>query len=76
MNGAILEKFPPIWEKKERMDFQKEETDLGPIYGVQWRSFGNKDTAVDQLKKVVDTLKKNPSDRRMLVSAWNPLGHG
>ena len=65
-------KIPPHLGKKERMDFQKEETDLGPIYGVQWRSFGNRDTAVDQLKKVVDTLKKNPSDRRMLVSAWNP----
>src|SRR3989344_9690193 len=59
-----------------------EERDLGPIYGFQWRHFNAKyesyDTdysgkGVDQLKKVVETLKTNPRDRRMIVSAWNPL---
>ncbi len=57
------------------------ERDLGPVYGFQWRHFGavykNYDSdysgqGVDQLKYVVDTLKNNPNDRRMLVSAWNP----
>ncbi len=59
-----------------------EERDLGPIYGFQWRHFNAKyesyDTnyegqGVDQLKKLVETLKTNPRDRRMIVNAWNPL---
>lgn len=58
-----------------------EERDLGPIYGFQWRHFNAKyesyDTdytgkGVDQLKRVVETLKTNPRDRRMIVNAWNP----
>jgi thymidylate synthase len=51
------------------------EDDLGLIYGTQWRNFKepNYHQGVDQLKNVVDTLKKNPMDRRMIVSAWNPL---
>jgi len=59
--------------------------DLGPVYGHQWRNFngghthafktGNTDTAntwVDQIAKVIDTIKNNPTDRRIIVSAWNP----
>lgn len=58
-----------------------EERDLGPIYGFEWRHFNakyeNYDTdytgkGIDQLKKVIETLKTNPRDRRMIVSAWNP----
>ena len=55
------------------------EDDLGLIYGTQWRDFHDPDAGqgmsigVDQLKKLVDTLKSNPGDRRMIVSAWNPL---
>src|SRR3989344_1187978 len=65
-------------ESRKRM---AEERDLGPIYGWQWRHFGAEylghdadysEKGTDQLKKVVDTLKKNPLDRRMIVSAWNP----
>lgn len=52
---------------KQRM---REERDLGKIYGYQWRNFNS--SGVDQLKRVVDTLKSNPTDRRMIVSAWNP----
>jgi thymidylate synthase len=60
----------------------KAERDLGPVYGWQWRNFGAKYVAwdkppegqgIDQLQNVVDTLKNNPSDRRMIVSAWNPV---
>jgi len=57
------------------------ERELGPIYGWQWRNFGAKYSAynkavqgqgTDQLKKLTETLKTNPDDRRMIVSAWNP----
>ena len=57
------------------------ERDLGPIYGFQWRHFNapykNYDSdytgqGIDQLKKIIETLKTNPTDRRMIVSAWNP----
>ncbi len=44
--------------------------DLGPVYGHQWRNWNSEE--IDQLKEVIETLKKNPNSRRMLVSAWNP----
>ena len=46
-------------------------TDLGPIYGYQWRKFNG--TGIDQLKDVLSLLRTSPNSRRMLVSAWNPL---
>ena len=58
------------------------ERELGPIYGWQWRNMGAKyesyDKApsgkgIDQLKNLVGKLKTNPTDRRMIVSAWNPM---
>jgi len=57
------------------------ERELGPIYGWQWRNFGARYTAfnslpegqgIDQLQKLVHTLKNDPDNRRMIVSAWNP----
>lgn len=42
--------------------------ELGPVYGKQWRDF----MGVDQLKLVIDRIKKMPNDRRQIVSAWNP----
>ena len=60
----------------------REERDLGPIYGFQWRHFGanyqgyDKDytgEGVDQLENVVKILKKDPTSRRMVVSALNPV---
>lgn len=60
----------------------REEWDLGPVYGFQWRHFGAKyrtmhddytNQGVDQLKKVIETIKTNPDDRRMLMVAWNPV---
>jgi thymidylate synthase len=62
-----------------------EERELGPIYGFQWRHFGGgyqawnkapEPAGVDQLKNLVTTLKTNPDDRRMIVSAWNPMDLG
>lgn len=49
--------------------------DLGPIYGKQWRSFGsalNTHHGIDQIKNIIDTLRVNPNDRRMLCIAFNP----
>lgn len=66
-------------ETKAKMSAER---DLGPIYGFQWRHFNadydsfNTDYAgqgIDQLKQIVDKLKSNPGDRRMIVSAWNPI---
>ncbi|MGN2635836.1 thymidylate synthase [Nocardia takedensis] len=47
--------------------------DLGPIYGVQWRSWPTRggDGHIDQIQNILDTLRKDPDSRRMLVSAWN-----
>ena len=72
----------PYGHDPETKKNMREERDLGPIYGFQWRHFGatykgydHSHTAegVDQLQKVVQSLKTNPQDRRMIVSAWNPL---
>jgi thymidylate synthase len=47
--------------------------DLGPVYGRQWRSWAAPDgRTIDQISDVVETLKKNPDSRRIIVSAWNP----
>jgi len=47
--------------------------DLGPVYGKQWRSWAAPDgRVIDQISEVVNTLKKNPDSRRIIVSAWNP----
>lgn len=55
----------------EQQKLMEAEDDLGKIYGYQWNNFN--DSGVNQLKNAVETLKTNPTDRRMLVSAWNPL---
>lgn len=51
-------------------EWADENGDLGPVYGKQWRNWNNED--IDQIKEIIETLKKNPNSRRMLVSAWNP----
>jgi thymidylate synthase len=74
-------KKAPYGHDEESKKKMLEERDLGPIYGFQWRHFNapytNYDTdytgqGVDQLKNIVETLKTNPRDRRMIVNAWNP----
>ncbi|MGA0530725.1 thymidylate synthase [Hansschlegelia sp. KR7-227] len=47
--------------------------DLGPVYGKQWRSWAAPDgRVIDQFAEVLAELKRNPSSRRLIVSAWNP----
>jgi len=47
--------------------------DLGPIYGRQWRSWPAPDGGhIDQIKQALDTIKRSPDSRRIIVSAWNP----
>jgi len=49
-----------------------ENGDLGPVYGSRWRSWESENGVIDQLQNVIDTLRTNPNDRRLIVSAWDP----
>src|SRR5512139_764109 len=47
--------------------------DLGPVYGHQWRSWPARDgRTIDQIANVVETIRRNPDSRRLIVTAWNP----
>lgn len=67
---------------KQGVDLGYENTDLvkelGPVYGSQWRNwnpfphdYGRAETGIDQIAQIVDKLKNNPNDRRIILSAWN-----
>jgi thymidylate synthase len=57
-----------IWD-----EWADENGDLGPVYGHQWRSWPAPDgRTIDQISMVIDTIRRNPDSRRMLVTAWNP----
>ncbi|XAR72795.1 Dihydrofolate reductase [Bertholletia excelsa] len=88
-NAKLLqEKGIHIWDgnaSREYLDsvglVDREEGDLGPIYGFQWRHFGARYTDMhadytgqgfDQLLDVINKIKNNPHDRRIILSAWNP----
>ncbi|KAM6900560.1 thymidylate synthase [Xenentodon cancila] len=84
----LSEKGVKIWDANGSRAFldnlgftDREEGDLGPVYGFQWRHYGAeyKDMqtdytgqGVDQLQNIIDTIKKNPEDRRIIMCAWNP----
>eukprot|EP00537_Pseudo-nitzschia_pungens_P001396 CAMPEP_0172378572 /NCGR_PEP_ID=MMETSP1060-20121228/69491_1 /TAXON_ID=37318 /ORGANISM="Pseudo-nitzschia pungens, Strain cf. cingulata" /LENGTH=537 /DNA_ID=CAMNT_0013106293 /DNA_START=122 /DNA_END=1735 /DNA_ORIENTATION=+ len=86
--NLLKEKKIGIWDGNASREFlesrglgHREEGDLGPVYGFQWRHFGAeyKDMhadytgqGVDQLADCIDKIKNNPEDRRILMSAWNP----
>lgn len=56
-----------IWDEWADADGE-----LGPVYGVQWRSWPTADGRhIDQLRQIVDEIRRNPDSRRLLVSAWN-----
>jgi thymidylate synthase len=63
----LKERGVSIWDEWARPD-----GDLGPVYGVQWRSWPTPDGGhIDQIAEVVKQLKTNPDSRRIIVSAWN-----
>ena len=63
----LQERGVTIWDEWARPD-----GDLGPVYGVQWRSWPAPDGRhIDQIAGVVEQLKTNPDSRRIIVSAWN-----
>ncbi|MDP4662302.1 MAG: thymidylate synthase [Salibacteraceae bacterium] len=56
-----------IWD-----EWADEDGNLGPVYGVQWRSWPTSDgRKIDQISQLIDQIKNNPNSRRHLVSAWN-----
>ncbi len=57
-----------IEQIKNNVEFAKKWGELGPVYGKQWRDFNG----FDQIKWIVEEIKKNPNSRRLIVSAWNP----
>jgi thymidylate synthase len=66
-----------IWTANAESDYWKPKAkfpgDMGRIYGVQWRAWRKPDGGtVDQLAEAIEKIKNNPSDRRILVTAWNP----
>ena len=86
--NLLKEKKVRIWDGNASKEFlesrglgHREEGDLGPVYGFQWRHFGADyidmhtdytGKGVDQLAQCIDKIKNNPEDRRILMSAWNP----
>ncbi len=66
-NRWLNERGVTIWDEWAQPDGE-----LGPVYGVQWRSWPKPDGGhIDQIASVLHTLKTNPDSRRMIVSAWN-----
>jgi dihydrofolate reductase/thymidylate synthase len=84
----LSDKGVKIWDANGSREFldkrglqHREEGDLGPVYGFQWRHFGAKyvdmhtnyeGQGVDQLADCIKKIKEDPNDRRILLSAWNP----
>lgn len=63
--GYLHDNNVTIWD-----EWADENGDLGPVYGHQWRNFNSQ--GIDQIKDVIERIKKNPQDRRLIVTAWNP----
>ncbi len=59
-----LHQHTPIWDAWADAD-----GDLGPIYGYQWRNWGG--TGIDQIRDAIETIQRDPTSRRIIVSAWN-----
>ena len=83
-NAWLTERGVSIWNEwateEQCAKFGRSAGDLGPVYGHQWRNFGATkqpdgtfaNDGVDQVRRVVEEIKRNPSSRRLIVSGWNP----
>ena len=81
---ALRDKGVTIWDEwatpEQTARFGREPGDLGPVYGHQWRNFGATRRAdgtyekdgIDQLRWLVEEIRKNPNSRRLIVTGWNP----
>ena len=64
----LQERGVTIWD-----EWADERGELGPVYGSQWRSWPSPDgTSIDQIARVVDSIRTRPDSRRHIVTAWNP----
>ena len=87
-NKDLQDKNVHIWDQNSSKEFlnsrnlEYEEGDLGPVYGFQWRHFGaeykscNSDYSgkgIDQLKNIIHMIQNDPTSRRIIMSAWNPV---
>lgn len=86
----LSERGVKIWDGNASKAFlesrglgHRREGDLGPVYGFQWRHFGASyvdcdadytGQGVDQLQECIEKIRRNPTDRRIILSAWNPAG--
>jgi len=67
--GYLQDNGVHIWD-----EWADERGELGPVYGAQWRSWrGSDGQTVDQIDWVAQEIQRNPSSRRLVVSAWNPV---
>ncbi|KAL7563732.1 hypothetical protein ACA910_020420 [Epithemia clementina (nom. ined.)] len=90
--NELMEKDIHIWDGNGSREFldslglsHREQGDLGPVYGFQWRHFGAEyvdmhtdytGQGVDQLAECIRKIKETPEDRRIVMSAWNPADLG
>lgn len=66
--GWLKEHGVTIWD-----EWADENGELGPVYGVQWRSWPTPNGGhIDQIEQVIEQIRNNPDSRRLIVSAWNP----
>jgi thymidylate synthase len=65
---SLQEAGVTIWD-----EWADERGELGPVYGHQWRHWPARDGGeIDQIRQLVDAIRRNPDSRRHIVSAWNP----
>jgi thymidylate synthase len=83
-NGWLNQRGVTIWDEwataEQTARFGRSDGDLGPVYGHQWRNFGAsprpdgtfEPDGVDQLARLVETIRTDPTSRRLVVTGWNP----